>query len=134
VASTVGANSASGYQLASGQPVMAIGGFNGTDPYPTLAQFEALVAKGEVHYFIPGGGGLGGGFGGPGGGGLGGGFGGPGSRTNGNSANTRGGANQATNHYSSSITSWVESHFRSVTIGGTTIYDLTQPASSTSGS
>jgi 4-amino-4-deoxy-L-arabinose transferase-like glycosyltransferase len=34
-AATVGSNSASGYQLASGEPVMAIGGFNGTDPSPT---------------------------------------------------------------------------------------------------
>jgi 4-amino-4-deoxy-L-arabinose transferase-like glycosyltransferase len=61
VAATVGANSAAGYQLATGDAVMAIGGFNGTDPYPTLAQFEALVKAGKVHYFIGGGG-----FGGPG--------------------------------------------------------------------
>ena len=31
---------------------MAIGGFNGTDPTPTLAQFEAMVAKGEIHYYV----------------------------------------------------------------------------------
>ncbi len=36
VLATIGANQASGYQLASGDPVMAIGGFNGTDPTPTL--------------------------------------------------------------------------------------------------
>jgi 4-amino-4-deoxy-L-arabinose transferase-like glycosyltransferase len=60
VLATVGANNAAGYQLASGQPVMAIGGFNGSDPTPTLAQFEQLVQDGKVHYFI-GGGGLGGG-------------------------------------------------------------------------
>jgi hypothetical protein len=36
---------------------MAIGGFNGTDPYPTLASFEALVKQGKVHYFVDGGGG-----------------------------------------------------------------------------
>jgi hypothetical protein len=36
--------------------VMGIGGFNGRDPAPTLAQFQALVAAGEVHYFIGGGG------------------------------------------------------------------------------
>jgi hypothetical protein len=35
--------------------VIAIGGFSGTDPAPTLAQFEALVAKGEIHYLITGG-------------------------------------------------------------------------------
>jgi hypothetical protein len=31
---------------------MPIGGFNGTDPSPTLAQFKRRVAQGEVHYFI----------------------------------------------------------------------------------
>ncbi len=60
VAAAVGSNSASGYQLASQEPVMAIGGFNGSDPSPTLAQFQAHVAAGEIHYFIAGGG-LGGG-------------------------------------------------------------------------
>ena len=39
---------------------MAIGGFNGSDPSPTLAQFQEYVADGEIHYFI-GGGGFGGG-------------------------------------------------------------------------
>jgi hypothetical protein len=43
---------------------MAIGGFNGTDPAPTLAQFETYVRDGDIHYFIAGGGG---GFGGGGG-------------------------------------------------------------------
>jgi 4-amino-4-deoxy-L-arabinose transferase-like glycosyltransferase len=54
VAATVGANSAAGVQLASGEPVMAIGGFNGTDPWPTLAVFEADVAAGKIHYFLAG--------------------------------------------------------------------------------
>ena len=35
---------------------MAIGGFNGSDPSPTLAQFQALVAQGQIHYFLAGGG------------------------------------------------------------------------------
>jgi 4-amino-4-deoxy-L-arabinose transferase-like glycosyltransferase len=55
-AATVNSNSAAGYQLASGEPVMAIGGFNGTDPAPTLAQFEQYVSEGKIHYFIGGGG------------------------------------------------------------------------------
>jgi 4-amino-4-deoxy-L-arabinose transferase-like glycosyltransferase len=63
VAATVNSNSAAGYQLATDDPVMAIGGFNGTDPAPTLAQFERDVAEKKVHYFIAGGGGLGGGTG-----------------------------------------------------------------------
>jgi 4-amino-4-deoxy-L-arabinose transferase-like glycosyltransferase len=57
VAAVVSANQAAGYQLATGEPVMAIGGFNGTDPSPTLAQFEALVAQQKIHFFIAGGGG-----------------------------------------------------------------------------
>ena len=55
VAATAGSDNAAGYQLATGDPVMAIGGFNGTDPAPTLAQFQAYVAAGRIHYFIPGG-------------------------------------------------------------------------------
>ncbi|HVV76499.1 MAG TPA: glycosyltransferase family 39 protein [Mycobacteriales bacterium] len=59
VAATVGSQNAAGYQLGSGEPVMAIGGFNGTDPSPTLAQFEQWVNEGKIHYFIPGGTGAG---------------------------------------------------------------------------
>jgi hypothetical protein len=55
VAATVGANSAAGYQLATGDPVLAIGGFNGSDLAPTLAQFEAAVQQHRIHYFITGG-------------------------------------------------------------------------------
>lgn len=53
-AAVVGSNNAAGYQLATGLPVMAVGGFNGTDPSPTLAQFQQLVADGKIHYFIGG--------------------------------------------------------------------------------
>lgn len=59
VSATVDANNAAGYQLATGDPVMAIGGFNGTDPAPTLAQFQQYVRDGKIHYFIAGGRGLG---------------------------------------------------------------------------
>ena len=59
--------------IATGEPVITIGGFNGADPAPTLAQFQQLVASGQVRYLLvstqgPGGGG---GGGGPGGGGSG---------------------------------------------------------------
>jgi MFS family permease len=47
-------NNAAGYQLGSGRPVMAVGGFNGTDPAPTLAEFQRLVADGRIHYFLGG--------------------------------------------------------------------------------
>ncbi|MDX6599823.1 MAG: hypothetical protein QOE87_3710 [Gaiellales bacterium] len=63
VAAIVGANSAAGVQLATDEPVMAIGGFNGTDPAPTLAQFKAYVAAGDIHYFLASGGARGGGIG-----------------------------------------------------------------------
>ena len=52
VAATTGSNNAAGYQLATEEPVMAVGGFNGTDPAPTPAQFEAHVTAGEIHYYI----------------------------------------------------------------------------------
>ncbi|ANP56088.1 4-amino-4-deoxy-L-arabinose transferase-like glycosyltransferase [Streptomyces griseochromogenes] len=63
VAASIGSQNAASYQLATGDPVMAIGGFNGTDPSPTPAQFEKYVADGKIHYFIAGGG-MGGGAGG----------------------------------------------------------------------
>ena len=97
VLATVGANEAAGYQLATGQAVMAIGGFNGTDPAPTLAQFEKLVSAGAIHYFIGGGGG------------------GPGARAG-------GGATQS--DPASQIAAWVEAHFPSTTVGGVTVYNL----------
>jgi 4-amino-4-deoxy-L-arabinose transferase-like glycosyltransferase len=51
-AATVSSDSAAPLQLASGEPIMSIGGFNGTDPAPTLAQFERYVADHEIHYFV----------------------------------------------------------------------------------
>jgi 4-amino-4-deoxy-L-arabinose transferase-like glycosyltransferase len=66
-AATNGSMQSAPLQLASGKAVMAIGGFTGSDPSPTLAEFQAYVKAGEIHYYI-GGGGMGGGFGGRGGG------------------------------------------------------------------
>jgi 4-amino-4-deoxy-L-arabinose transferase-like glycosyltransferase len=59
-----GATSAAGLELASGTSVIALGGWNGGDPSPTLAQFKAYVAAGQIHYYISGGGMGGGGAGG----------------------------------------------------------------------
>ncbi len=53
-AATSGANNAAGYQLGSERPVMVVGGFNGTDPSPTLEQFQHEVAAGWIHYWIDG--------------------------------------------------------------------------------
>ena len=55
VAAVTGAQNAASYQLATGDAVMAIGGFNGSDPSPTLAEFQALVAQQAIHYYVVGG-------------------------------------------------------------------------------
>jgi 4-amino-4-deoxy-L-arabinose transferase-like glycosyltransferase len=100
VAATIGSQNAAGLQLGTQLPVMAIGGFNGSDPSPTLAGFQADVQDRKIHYFLAGGG-----FGGQ-----------------------NGGSNAA-----AQISAWVQQNFTAVTIGGTTFYDLTQPASTGSG-
>ena len=56
VAAAIGSQNAAGLQLGTQLPVMAIGGFNGSDPSPTLAQFQAYVQAGQIHYFLAGGG------------------------------------------------------------------------------
>lgn len=98
-AAAIGSQNAASYQLATGDPVMAIGGFNGSDPSPTLSQFKKYVEDGRIHYFISSGEG-GGGMGGTGG-------------------------NRGT---SSKISTWVEANFKKVTAGSATFYDLTQSA------
>ena len=92
IAATEGSQEAAPIELATGgDAVMAIGGFNGTDPSPTLAEFEAVVAKHEIHYYVGRG-----------------------------SSSFGGGAG------SSAIASWVAAHFTAKTVGGVTVYDLTQ--------
>ena len=60
------ANESAAIQLTSGQPVMAVGGFNGSDTPLTLEQFKQLVKDGKVRYYAISSHGRGGG--GPGGG------------------------------------------------------------------
>jgi 4-amino-4-deoxy-L-arabinose transferase-like glycosyltransferase len=56
-----GVQQAAGLALDTDRPIMAIGGFSGSDPAPTLAQFQQYVASGDIHYYIGGGrGGFGG--------------------------------------------------------------------------
>lgn len=50
----IGSQRAAGYQIALGRSAMAIGGFNGSDPAPTLAQFKELVAAGKIKWFVDG--------------------------------------------------------------------------------
>lgn len=52
VAAATGSQNAAGLQLGSGEPVMALGGFNGSDPSPPLAQFKQYVTDGQIHYFL----------------------------------------------------------------------------------
>ena len=83
-------------QIASGEPILAIGGFNGSDPTPDPRRSSRqYVAAGKIHYFLASGGGGRGGFG----------FG-------------RGNA---------SIEEWVADTFKSTTVAGATLYDLTKP-------
>ncbi|KRE29540.1 glycosyl transferase [Mycobacterium sp. Soil538] len=103
-AAVVGSNNAAGYQLAIGAPVMAIGGFNGTDPSPTLDQFVRAASEGRIHYFIQG------------------------------RVMTMGRSDASEAKDSVAIRTWVDAHFPAQTVDGTVIYDLTagisQPAHS----
>jgi 4-amino-4-deoxy-L-arabinose transferase-like glycosyltransferase len=45
-------SSAAGLELSTGTAVMAIGGFSGSDPAPTLSQFQDDVAQHKVAYYI----------------------------------------------------------------------------------
>jgi 4-amino-4-deoxy-L-arabinose transferase-like glycosyltransferase len=38
--------------IATGKPVVTIGGFNGQDPAPTVAQLAAMVKRGELSYVL----------------------------------------------------------------------------------
>ena len=94
VAAAVGSNSAAGYQLAADAPVMAVGGFNGTDPSPTLTAFQQYVARGEIHWFVGG------------------------------SGADRGGSNTGGSDEAARIAQWVQQNFTPTTVDGVTLYDL----------
>ncbi|TVT19374.1 glycosyltransferase family 39 protein [Amycolatopsis acidiphila] len=95
-AATVGSNPAASYQLAADVPVMAVGGFNGTDPAPTLAQFQQYVHDGKIHYFVGTGTSMG--------------------------MGSRGGSGSDD---AQEIAQWVAQNFTATTVDGTTVYDLT---------
>ena len=89
---------ASGLELSTGTAVMAIGGFTGSDPVPTLARFQTYVADRQITYYIlpePKNKDHGGGF-----------F--------GNSSHT-------------DISDWVKANFTSTKVGSDTVYDLRAP-------
>jgi 4-amino-4-deoxy-L-arabinose transferase-like glycosyltransferase len=51
-AAVAGDQSAAELELATGKAVIAIGGWSGSDNSPTLAQFKAYVAAGQIRYYI----------------------------------------------------------------------------------
>jgi 4-amino-4-deoxy-L-arabinose transferase-like glycosyltransferase len=51
-AAGIGSMSVGDLELKTGTSLMAIGGFTGGDPSPTLAQFQQYVADGQVRYFL----------------------------------------------------------------------------------
>lgn len=53
-AAAVGGQNAALAALATGSPVMALGGFYGSDPAPTLKDFQQLVAEGRIGGLILG--------------------------------------------------------------------------------
>lgn len=106
VAAVVGSNNAAGYQLGSGAPVMAVGGFNGTDPAPTLAEFQRLVADGDVHYFIRSR------------------IMGRGERSDG-VLGSFGGRAHSGSREAANIAEWVETHYAPVIVDRVAVYDLT---------
>jgi 4-amino-4-deoxy-L-arabinose transferase-like glycosyltransferase len=60
-----GSMQAGSIELATGLPVMAMGGFTGSDPSPTLDQLKSYVASGKLRFvLVQGGGGTGPGLGG----------------------------------------------------------------------
>ena len=52
IAAVDSANTSAPIQLSTKQPVMAIGGFNGSDSTLTLQSFKQLVATGKVRYYV----------------------------------------------------------------------------------
>ena len=102
-AAASGSNNAAGYQLGSGAPVMAIGGFNGTDPAPTLDEFKRYVADKKIHYFIRG-----------------------------QMMIGQWGLHGASgSREAAEIAEWVETRFTPITVDKVVIYDLTAPAKNT---
>ncbi|QYF88537.1 glycosyltransferase family 39 protein [Arthrobacter sp. PAMC25284] len=89
-----GASEAASLELASDTSVIALGGWNGGDPYPTLDEFKAMVDNGDIGYFISSGSAQGQGGGGGG----------------------RGG--------NSEVAAWVAANYEAQTVGTSTVYNL----------
>ncbi|MBV9816754.1 MAG: glycosyltransferase family 39 protein [Solirubrobacterales bacterium] len=141
-----GSQTAAPIALATGDPVITMGGFMGSTPAPTVPQLRAFIAKGELRYVI-----VGGGFGGFGGFGQGsagpGGSGGDvGGRPSGGSSGASlglselfgspdhdggGFAGGARSSATTALTAWVRSSCQAVTVPG---YSTSPSASAGAGS
>ncbi|MCW2652423.1 MAG: mannosyltransferase [Mycobacterium sp.] len=87
-------SAAAGLELSTNTAVMAIGGFSGTDPVPTLSQFQDYVANHQVtYYIIP------------------------------DNSNDRGPGGSG-NQQHTDITNWVTANFKPVKVGSDTVYNL----------
>lgn len=58
-AATYKSRPAAAYQLASGLPIMPIGGYTGSDPSPSLARFQQLAESGQIRWYLGSGGEIG---------------------------------------------------------------------------
>jgi 4-amino-4-deoxy-L-arabinose transferase-like glycosyltransferase len=96
-------SSAAGLELATGTAVMAIGGFSGTDPTPTLQQFQDDVSRHQIAYYLA-----------------------PRGSSKGAVAEEENGEDISPRAHSD-ILRWVRGHFHSTTVGGVTAYDLSAP-------
>lgn len=96
-AASVGSMLVSDLELKTGESLMAIGGFTGSDNSPTLAQFQQYVADGQVRYFLD------------------------------RPAGGRGGPPRDPGGSAGEITTWVQQHFTKSVVGDVPVYDLSAP-------
>ena len=93
-------STAAGLELSTNTALMAIGGFSGTDPVPTLSQFQDYVASHRITYYIV--------------------------PANNNDRGPGGfGGQQHTD-----ISNWVAANFKAIKVGSDTVYALTAPTAS----
>lgn len=97
-------STAAGLELSSDTAVMAIGGFTGSDPTPTLAEFVDDVARHQVTYYLVA------------------------ARSaddaHPSESQARPGGRGGRESAHQDITDWVAAHFTPTTVGSMTVYDL----------
>ena len=91
-------SAAAGLGLSTNTAVMAIGGFSGSDPTPTLSQFIDNVTNHRVTYYIV--------------------------QNNPDNNHGPGGSGPRDGPGHPDIAAWVAGHFTAVTVGSATVYDL----------